>query len=140
MRPLCPDCQKNLAKKKSVIGGRPIYTGICSTCRRTRVKQGRRYDAPTFPIALLPPGPLKDERIRLRALVSKANGKGRRGNSRYRQFLKDHCERCGFLPVDAIQLDAHHRDGDHANNTTDNIETLCANCHRLEHITTPRPV
>lgn len=140
MRPLCRVCQKNLAKKKYVTNGQPVYTGICSTCRRTRKTLGPRYDSPHFPIAMLPEGPLKDERIRLQSLLGRTDRKGLRHNARYRKFLKDHCERCGFQPVDYIQLDAHHRDGNHKHDTAENIETLCANCHRLEHITVPRPV
>lgn len=51
----------------------------------------------------------------------------------YRQHMADACERCGFVPVVSAQLDVHHRDGDHANNVPENLETVCANCHRLEH-------
>jgi cytochrome c553 len=42
------------------------------------------------------------------------------------------CEQCGFIPVDRIQLDVDHKDGNRANNDPDNIWTLCANCHRLK--------
>jgi hypothetical protein len=44
----------------------------------------------------------------------------------------DVCERCGFVPEHPCQLDVHHRDGNHQNNDPSNLETLCANCHRLE--------
>jgi len=64
---------------------------------------------------------------------------GNVGRRPYRRHLGDRCERCGFVPVHAAQLDAHHRDGDHANNTAENIATLCANCHRLEHVEAPTP-
>jgi 5-methylcytosine-specific restriction endonuclease McrA len=37
------------------------------------------------------------------------------------------------VPEHVCQLDVHHRDGDHANNNEQNLMTLCANCHRLEH-------
>jgi 5-methylcytosine-specific restriction endonuclease McrA len=33
------------------------------------------------------------------------------------------------------QLDAHHVDGNHENNDPTNIQTLCANCHRLVTVT-----
>lgn len=44
---------------------------------------------------------------------------------------EDHCERCGFegLPC---QLDRDHIDGDRTNHEPENIQTLCANCHRLK--------
>lgn len=39
---------------------------------------------------------------------------------------------CGFVPVLMIQLDVDHIDGDHSNNDPSNLQTLCANCHRLK--------
>lgn len=46
---------------------------------------------------------------------------------------KPHCERCGFFGIDPCQLDIHHKDRNHLNNEISNLETLCSNCHRLEH-------
>lgn len=43
------------------------------------------------------------------------------------------CERCGFIPKDRCQLDIHHKDRNRKNNKIENLETICANCHRLEH-------
>lgn len=50
----------------------------------------------------------------------------------HRQKLDDCCETCGFVPAHACQLDIDHRDGDHTNNSPENLATLCANCHRLK--------
>lgn len=50
---------------------------------------------------------------------------------KYRKMRKDKCEGCGFVPKHRCQLDAHHKDGNHQNDDPDNIQTLCANCHRL---------
>jgi hypothetical protein len=50
----------------------------------------------------------------------------------YRLFKKDYCESCGFIAEDSCQLDVHHKDGNRKNNNSDNLETLCANCHRLK--------
>lgn len=50
----------------------------------------------------------------------------------HRKFKKDHCEKCGFIPVTMFQLDVDHIDGNHANNDPKNLMTLCANCHRLK--------
>jgi hypothetical protein len=36
------------------------------------------------------------------------------------------------MPSSPVQLDVHHRDGDRENDDPQNLETLCANCHRLE--------
>jgi len=45
---------------------------------------------------------------------------------------KDYCECCGFVATHRCQLDLDHIDGDHANNEDSNLQTLCANCHRLK--------
>ncbi len=50
------------------------------------------------------------------------------------------CERCGFIPEHACQLDMHHLDGDHHNNDPNNLQTLCSNCHRLVHYILRRPL
>jgi len=42
------------------------------------------------------------------------------------------CESCSFIPVHSCQLDVDHIDGNHKNNSLDNLQTLCANCHRLK--------
>lgn len=39
---------------------------------------------------------------------------------------------CGFVPVDECQLDVDHINGDHSDNSIENLQTLCANCHRLK--------
>jgi len=50
----------------------------------------------------------------------------------YRRLLKDTCEKCGFVPIHIIQLDIDHIDGNNSNNDPSNLQTLCANCHRLK--------
>ena len=42
------------------------------------------------------------------------------------------CEFCGFIAIDQCQLDVDHIDGDHKNNNSTNLQTLCSNCHRLK--------
>ena len=49
-----------------------------------------------------------------------------------RAMKGDTCNACGFIPVDRIQLDVDHIDGNPSNNDFLNIQTLCANCHRLK--------
>lgn len=56
----------------------------------------------------------------------------RRKPKNYQQHKGDECERCQFTPKHTCQLDVHHRDGDPFNNDPANLETLCANCHRLD--------
>ncbi|MHC4708741.1 MAG: HNH endonuclease signature motif containing protein [Planctomycetota bacterium] len=47
-------------------------------------------------------------------------------------YKSDHCQSCGFVPVNRVQLDVDHIDGNRTNNDPDNLQTLCANCHRLK--------
>ena len=55
-----------------------------------------------------------------------------RGSNSYRKHKKLFCESCGFVPQHPCQLDVDHIDGDHSNNNILNLQTLCANCHRLK--------
>ena len=50
----------------------------------------------------------------------------------YKRHKKGYCEQCGFVAIVAAQLDVDHIDGDRTNNDVDNLQTLCANCHRLK--------
>jgi len=52
-----------------------------------------------------------------------------------RKVIKEQCLRCGFIPEHLCQLDIDHIDGDHKNNNFDNLQVLCANCHRLKSYT-----
>jgi hypothetical protein len=54
----------------------------------------------------------------------------RRKKRSYRKHLGRTCERCGFLPEHKCQMDIHHLDNEHTNDAPDNLQTLCANCHR----------
>jgi len=42
------------------------------------------------------------------------------------------CECCGFTAVNKCQLDVDHINGNHSDNSIENLQTLCANCHRLK--------
>lgn len=45
------------------------------------------------------------------------------------------CVRCGWGEINEFTgkrpLEVHHKDGDYTNNTEDNLELLCPNCHSL---------
>jgi ribosomal protein S27AE len=45
---------------------------------------------------------------------------------------KTFCEKCGFLAEHECQLDIDHIDGNRKNGSLENLQTLCANCHRLK--------
>lgn len=51
---------------------------------------------------------------------------------KYTREKKDTCEYCGFKPIWMGQLDVDHIDGNHKNCDPSNLQTLCANCHRLK--------
>ena len=54
-------------------------------------------------------------------------------NKPYRKYKGFFCNRCGFVALVPHQLDVHHKDHNHDNNDPTNLETVCANCHRLIH-------
>ena len=64
-----------------------------------------------------------------KAVYNLTNGNRSKG---YVLHKKDFCEFCGFIPIDLCQLDVDHIDGDRTNNAIENLQTLCANCHRLK--------
>lgn len=55
-----------------------------------------------------------------------------RYNNYVKERKKDMCSFCGFIPIDPCQLDIDHIDGNHNNNDVNNLQILCANCHRLK--------
>jgi hypothetical protein len=70
-----------------------------------------------------------------RCKVAERLHRGKKGRRRNLSALKsDTCDRCGFVPEHPQQLDMHHADGNRLNNDPANLQTLCANCHRLQHI------
>jgi len=81
--------------------------------------------------------------------LAKKNGLNKDGTQRYKNICSAHskrrheglyngyekeilCNCCGFVADHSIQLDVDHIDGDHNNDELDNLQTLCANCHRLK--------
>lgn len=75
--------------------------------------------------------------------LTMSKGKDKNGNMRYgsrcstcriygRREKKSYCENCGFIALDPVQLDIDHIDCNPSNNDKSNLQTLCANCHRLK--------
>jgi hypothetical protein len=65
-----------------------------------------------------------------------SNGKNKKNYTGIPKIKKQYkklsvCELCSFIPAHLCQLDIHHIDGNHTNNESSNLQTLCANCHRL---------
>ena len=90
-------------------------TAICSICGVTTIKSRE---------AVKPNGRQNWK------CCTKNIGKG----GQYKQHRKLKCEECGFIPKHKCQLDVHHKDGNHSNDDIKNLQTLCANCHRLYNV------
>ena len=54
------------------------------------------------------------------------------GKYSYTAVKGDSCELCGFTAAHPCQLDVDHVNGNHSDDSSDNLQTLCANCHRLK--------
>ena len=50
----------------------------------------------------------------------------------YRDKKEKVCSFCGFFAINKFQLEVDHIDENHKNNKKENLQTLCANCHRLK--------
>jgi 5-methylcytosine-specific restriction endonuclease McrA len=91
-------------------------TGTCSICGPVKIKANNKKK-----------NPYKNFRCWPAYTVSK----------KHKQFpwkihKGDKCELCGFIPEHKSQLDVDHIDGNKKNNNLSNLQTLCANCHRLK--------
>lgn len=58
--------------------------------------------------------------------------KRKKVGGKYFDIDKSVCVQCGFKPINICQMDVDHIDGNHKNNVTENLQVLCANCHRLK--------
>lgn len=105
MRPICTYCDKgNLRKPKK---GR--FLPYCSSCEKKLYEKTKRKRKYTY----------RPPQIKFQ-------------QHPYRKHKKTYCEECGWIATHRCQLDVDHIDGNHSNNHPDNLQTLCANCHRLK--------
>ena len=158
-RPLCQRCERNVARLKGYrVDGSPRYGTECSACRK---KRRRGESGACLPVhehkARMQIGPLSKERDRLISEIAslrpyvdrlkaikkrvkkwearqrdRARVKRKKIKYGYKRHKKDACELCGFVAKHSAQLDVDHIDGNGANNDLSNLQTLCANCHRLK--------
>ncbi len=85
--------------------------GVCAHCGPVRL----RFQAPSHYVCAI------------------ARHTKSRTTPKHRVGMGGFCERCSFVPEHTAQLDVHHINHVHADNSPANLRTLCANCHRLEH-------
>lgn len=104
-RPKCKDCNKNYSEKtgKPKKDGTRYYARRCRGCRHER-SYGVRHPFHTH----------------------------KKYSRPYLIHRKSSCEDCGFVPKVLCQLEVDHIDGNHKNNSIENLKTLCANCHRYK--------
>ena len=93
----------------------------CKVCGETKPRENFRLDRYGY---------LKGK-ICSACNLDRMSPKGAGRNYIYRQYKKTYCETCG-VSYHRCQLDVDHIDGDHSNNDPTNLQTLCANCHRLK--------
>ncbi len=118
-------------------------TGVCSICGPTkiRLKKVKQYQSrqcykvwadsvKRFRAKSEAYRKNKNELRKKARLAAKAMGI----NEPHRKHTKMTCERCGFKAIHRCQIDGHHKDYNHKNNDASNIESLCASCHRVEHL------
>lgn len=101
-------------EKSCVVCAKPILSSLhrktCSrSCANTH-RAGIRYKVGS------PRDKVKDQRsIKLRVIAARG----------------PECERCHFKKVEILHV--HHKNRDRTNNSLENLELLCPNCHYTEH-------
>jgi len=105
-RPKCvtEGCKASAKKGGTSSKGFQLYKKLCSLC------EDKKYN-----------------------IKRKSKWKPEYGDRKYNGYKKNtKCESCGFVAKHRCQLDVDHIDGNSFNNTLENLQTLCANCHRLK--------
>ena len=94
---------------------------VCNVCNKNKVETQK----------------LKSGKICFRSSCQPCRKKGKsyagcsKKNAK-RRVKKISCDICNFKAVHMCQLDVDHIDGNRNNNSIENLQTLCANCHRLK--------
>jgi len=100
---------------------------LCVVCNKTTttIADYRKNGSIRFKSKCDPCSPNYKNRLKKKAERNRTH--------KYNGYIKkSFCEYCSFKALDSCQLDVDHIDGNHKNNNHDNLQTLCANCHRLK--------
>jgi len=100
---------------------------VCIICNKTKVSIAdyNKNGLPRYKRKCEKCSPFYKEKLKRRSEKMRTN--------KYGIYIKaEVCVSCNFLAIDSCQLDVDHIDGDHNNNSLVNLQTLCANCHRLK--------
>jgi 5-methylcytosine-specific restriction endonuclease McrA len=115
VRGICVECGENPQAMK----GNGKFRASCAACHKLRYPKTAAYLRNYMRLRRQDEGHIEDQ-------YQKRQSVG------YKAHKKDHCEKCGFVAEHSCQLDVDHIDGDKANSDPANLQTLCANCHRLK--------
>jgi len=158
VRPTCAFCERNPCRRKGYrLDGSIKYDYKCGACHKKKLKGNpepalpkrehiARVQLPSYEKRLQrlmkQIGDLQSVVAEYRAIKKKVKRWRERqaarkaikhwGHVRYRRYKKACCESCGFVAEHACQLDVDHVDGNGLNHDLSNLQTLCANCHRLK--------
>lgn len=98
----------------------------CNTCRKIEAAKAYKDNPEQFLVRNAKWKAKYPERAEQARIESELNAKP------YRRHKQNSCATCPFVALDSCQLDVDHIDGNHSNNDPSNLQTLCANCHRLK--------
>jgi hypothetical protein len=109
VRGLCCECKTYPQKRK----GKNKYGTLCSSCDK------KAYTS---------------KEAKEKSLISRKQYYKTRGytSRQYTIYKTNCCVMCNFTSEFPCQFDVDHIDGNHNNNEVSNLQTLCANCHRLK--------
>ena len=103
----CTFCEKEIEKTKNQIRSSKAGYSFCNNiCKNKYISKENRWSDNPF-----------DYRSRIKRIQETANNA---------------CQKCGYNE-DVRMLDVHHNDGNHKNNSWDNLRCVCLWCHQRHH-------
>jgi len=101
-------------EKPCIICGKPILASLHKkTCSRVCANKNR---------------------VGIKYRIGRPNDRAQKARALKIKIIKERegsCERCGYKKTEILQI--HHKDRNKNNNSLDNLEIICPNCHYEEH-------